>query len=212
MCAVAVSAAWIASLIQPLPAHCVTASLARQSNAGSPDRARRSERHATHDPFAGLMRLQRQLKVERAGGKTEGIMRLACSPAACRRASTDAMNPSSKRIAPKPAGPVVGTMQRGPVDAHRPSIPRQVVDLADAAQLAEILPGRRDLKRPHQHEQAGGLCLIGEVLEPVAHPQSAAHRRLGLDAQAPIPGLAKSRMAPASNPPAVPAARRRPPK
>ena len=75
---------------------------------------------------------------------------------------------------------------RAVVDAQRALLPDQITDGAHASHVAKTLPGRRDLKRAYQDEQARVEPVLRAIVHPVAHPQRAADGRLGLDRQAPI--------------------------
>ena len=151
------------------------------------------------------MRLERQLEPQRPRGESE---RIVCLGAGREFAGNEMVRHESPIETQGPEYDRFGRRRRGrgydqhrPIDVHGAVAPRQVMDRTDASQTAKTLPRRRDLKRPHQHEQTRGKCLLREILQSVTYTRRAAQRRLGLVCADATPRSPKSRTAPASNPP-----------
>ncbi len=86
------------------------------------------------------------------------------------------MGPSSKAIAPKPLGALVGTMQLRSSTRRLAPSQAEMLHAADAADVAKALPRRRHLEGAQQHEQTEGHDALRAVLQPVAHAQCRRSR------------------------------------
>ena len=186
MCAVAVSAARIASIAHPEPDHCAAGSSFAQSNAGSPIASDEcAGGHSTH-ALRRCARAERQIERERAGSKAKRIVNacLCGSPPACDKTQSDETLVEARR---REAGRRGRRHDGGSlVHTQRTALPCQVVDEAHAANPADALPGRGHLKRTNEQQQARCQGSIRAVLDSIAHTNEPARRRFALNAQAPL--------------------------
>src|SRR5262249_53483047 len=75
------------------------------------------------------------------------------------------------------------------VDGWRTPVPSEAAYEAYPPNFAHALPGRRDLERSHENDQAGGKRLVLSILEAITHTNRSAPDSLRLYMQMPMRGL-----------------------
>ena len=144
-----------------------------------------AERRAVHHALAGLPAVDRQVEAQGARGETEWIASLRVRGQRT-RGKVGGDEPFIERHRSERDLSAQGRDRQSLVHPYRAIAPDQVPNPADAAQVPEALPGRRDLEGPHQNEQAGPNRLTRQIFEAVSQPGRTAHRRLGGHSQPPI--------------------------
>ncbi len=168
-------------------------------------RARIAGRAGAQSPLGGCARLQSKVEFERARGKAEIIVYRGRARQ-CAGTQPRRYEPIIERHRAESRAGIGGDVERWvrversvrvwrrvrierSVHAQRLPVPFEVVNPADAADIAEMLPRRRNLERAHHDEEMSVQRPLGAVLEAIAYAHFAVLCGLRLHRQTPLRGL-----------------------